>query len=495
MIRIPTPGTRRYLNALVLAAVAPLSAQHLATSGRIAHLPAPVPIDTTGRFQAAAVRVGDDIFIAGQPTERGLREMRAQGVTTVVNLRSPQEMQTQVKFDEQALVAQLGMKYVYLPMRGTPELPYSPEAVTKLAAAVANADGKVLLHCTIAWRASHLWAAYLVRERGIDVETALANARAINLMDDHRMGPNGRQPVEEFLDRALPTLGHPQTPAAAAAPQPKRPTRNGTLPDVSPDGKWIAFVREGDGVTPGLYVIGVDGSGERRLTDAPDGPPHWLPDGSGVYYGVGKFTDDSSDVRVVKLSGGAPTLIERIPARGAAMTVDMKSLYASAGKWPNLGLVHIPIGTHQMHHITAKPGAYFNIAIGPDERLAFTHADSGMSMQVWTIADGAPQPITHIVAEEGSPQWPSWSPDGKWLAVQVGRYSQKEPASNTAHVWLVDANTGNARKLAAHDRPYLDETPAFFPDGKRIAFQSDRSGRMEIWVMNVDGTGAKQITR
>jgi hypothetical protein len=74
---------------------------------------------------------------------------------------------------------------------------------------VRSANGKVLLHCTIAWRASHLWAAYLIKEVGIPVEAALANARAINLMDEHRMGSNGRQPVEDFLDRVLPTLGHP----------------------------------------------------------------------------------------------------------------------------------------------------------------------------------------------------------------------------------------------------------------------------------------------
>ena len=501
MIRMHSPYTRWSRAALplslLLAAIAPAGAQRLVSAGPIARLPAPVLLDTTGRFQAAAVRVGDDFFIAGQPTERALREMHDQGVTTVVNLRSPEEMRNAVKFDERAVVAQLGMKYVYLPMRGTPDFPYSPEAVTKLAAAVAGANGKVLLHCTVAWRASHLWAAYLIRERGVDVETALANARAINLMDDHRMGPGGRQPVEDFLDRTLPTLGHPQTPppAPTATQQAKRPAINGGLPDVSPDGNWIAFVREGDGVAPGVYVIGVDGSNERRLADAGAGAAHWLPDGSGLYFGVGKFTDDSSDIRVVKLSGGAPTLLERIPARDAKMTPDMKGLYASSGKWPNLGLVHIPLGTHQVHHITETPGAYFNIAIGPDERLAFTHADSGMHMQVWTIKNGELQPITHIAAEEGSPQWPSWSPDGKSVAVQVGKYNQKDPASNTSHVWLVDAGTGAARKLAPHDRAYLDETPAYFPDGKRIAFQSDRTGRMEVWIMNVDGTGAKQVTR
>ena len=188
------------------------SAQRLATDARITKLPAPVLLDTTGMFQAKFARLGDDIFIGGQPTEKALREMKAQGVTVVVNLRSPEEMKSAVKFDEPALIQQLGMRYVYLPMRGTPELPYSPEAVTKFADAVRTANGKVLLHCTVAWRASHLWAAYLIKERGVPVDTALANARAINLMDTMRMGRSARQPVEEFLNQTLPTVGHPSNP-------------------------------------------------------------------------------------------------------------------------------------------------------------------------------------------------------------------------------------------------------------------------------------------
>lgn len=192
--------------ALLLPAAAP--AQQFTKSGKIAALSAPRSMDTTGRFRAVIVRVGDDVFIGGQPTELGLREMKAQGVTTVVNLRTPEEMQA-IPFDEAATVARLGMKYVYLPVRGTPDFPYSPETVTKFADALQKSNGKVLLHCTIAWRASHLWAAYLIRDRGIPVDEALANARAINLMDTHRMGENGKQPVEEFLGRTLPSLGRP----------------------------------------------------------------------------------------------------------------------------------------------------------------------------------------------------------------------------------------------------------------------------------------------
>jgi len=182
-------------------------AQRLTGPHPTGNVPAPVAQETRGLFQEKFARVGDDVFISGQPTERALRDLRAQGVTTVVNLRSPEEMSTRVPFNEAALVKDLGMEYVYLPMRGTPEFPYSPAAVKSFADAMSGAKGKVLLHCTIAWRASHLWAAYLIQYRDVPVATALEQARMINLMDDMRMDGD-RQPVEAFLGRTLPEVGH-----------------------------------------------------------------------------------------------------------------------------------------------------------------------------------------------------------------------------------------------------------------------------------------------
>ncbi|HMJ16814.1 MAG TPA: sulfur transferase domain-containing protein [Gemmatimonadaceae bacterium] len=172
-------------------------------------VPAPVVLETRGLFQDKFAGVGSDVFISGQPTAQALRDLHAQGVTTVVNLRTPEEMSKRVPFDEAALVKQLGMEYVYIPMRGTPEFPYSPAAVKSFAAAMTSAKGKVLLHCTIAWRASHLWAAYLIQYREVPVATALQQARSINLMDDMRMDGD-TQPVEAFLGRSLPEVGHPK---------------------------------------------------------------------------------------------------------------------------------------------------------------------------------------------------------------------------------------------------------------------------------------------
>jgi uncharacterized protein (TIGR01244 family) len=185
------------------------AAQRIVGQGPIQSLPAPVLLDTTGMFLARYARVGDDFFVAGQPTERALHELRKLGVTTVINLRMPQEME-RVGFDEAKLAESLGMKYVHIPMRGGDgEQAYSPQTLRKFADAMKAADDKVLLHCTVAWRASHIWAAYLIQERGVADTAALAHARAINLMDEHRMDGSGRQPVEMFLGRKVEGIRHP----------------------------------------------------------------------------------------------------------------------------------------------------------------------------------------------------------------------------------------------------------------------------------------------
>jgi uncharacterized protein (TIGR01244 family) len=193
---------------LLVCGGAMAAAQSVVGKGKTGPVPDPVVLPNEGLFQAKFVSIGDDMFVGGQPTEQALRDLRAKGVTTIVNLRMPEEM-ARVGFDEAALAKELGIRYVHIPMRGSPENPYGPKELDAFAAAMASADGKVLLHCTVAWRASHLWAAYLIRDRGVPVTTALRQARQINLMDDMRM-TNGPQPLEGFLAHPVPEMAHPK---------------------------------------------------------------------------------------------------------------------------------------------------------------------------------------------------------------------------------------------------------------------------------------------
>jgi uncharacterized protein (TIGR01244 family) len=204
---VMTPFRSVAVAVLALTMALPAAAQSVVGKGRSGPAPDPVALDITGLFQEKFVSVGDDFFIGGQPTEKALRDLGAKGVTTVVNLRMPQEM-AQIGFDEAALLKELGITYVHIPMRGSPENPYGPKELDTFAATLASAPGKVLLHCTIAWRASHLWAAYLIRDRKVPVADALAQTRKINLREEAPFGT--QQPIEGFLGRTVPELVRPK---------------------------------------------------------------------------------------------------------------------------------------------------------------------------------------------------------------------------------------------------------------------------------------------
>ena len=201
----------RFLAAttLALAIALPAGAQSIVGPGKTGPVPDPVNLETADLFQVKFVSIGDDMFIGGQPTEKALRELKAKGVTTVVNLRMPQEME-QIGFDEAGLLKELGIKYVHIPMRGSPENPYGPKQLDQFTEVMNTATGKVLLHCTVAWRASHMWGAYLIRERKMPVATVVEQVRSINLREDRPFG--GVQPIEGFLGRTLPEIKHTQQP-------------------------------------------------------------------------------------------------------------------------------------------------------------------------------------------------------------------------------------------------------------------------------------------
>lgn len=140
------------------------------------------------------------VYVAGQPSEQAVRDLQAKGVKTIINLRTQQEMDNrkQVPFDEAALTRELGINYVHVPLGG-PDTPYTPEAVAKVADAIAKADGDVLLHCTVGWRASHMWAAYLVKYKGLSEEEAIKQASAINF--NGYKPSDGKLPINALLGK------------------------------------------------------------------------------------------------------------------------------------------------------------------------------------------------------------------------------------------------------------------------------------------------------
>lgn len=135
------------------------------------------------------------VFIGGQPDEAALARFKEMGVTAVISLRTTAEMddRERVPFDEAAVVESLGIEYVHIPLGGE-DHPYSPKAVDRLAEVFERHDGPVLLHCTVAWRASYMWSAYLITEHGFSLDSAMARGEAMAI---------GDLPIEGLLGRPL----------------------------------------------------------------------------------------------------------------------------------------------------------------------------------------------------------------------------------------------------------------------------------------------------
>lgn len=149
-----------------------------------------------GEFERGAWRVGE-IYITGQPTEAALRRMiEERGVTLVVSVRTPSEMETVKKgreatetqparagFDEFALMREYsvshGVEFLHLPMGGE-DYPPTPDQVDAFAEALARHSNGALAHCSVGGRVSQLWAAYLVRHRGVELNEARRQAGMMN---------------------------------------------------------------------------------------------------------------------------------------------------------------------------------------------------------------------------------------------------------------------------------------------------------------------------
>ena len=280
-------------------------------------------------------------------------------------------------------------------------------------------------------------------------------------------------------------------PAMAIAQAPAQPAIHGGAPAVSPDGSRIAFLSDRDGATD-VYVVSADGTGERRLTHTleEEGQPEWSADGKSIRFSV--FADASSRIYSIDAGGGTPKLLGSIPGRAMRVSPDGQRVLYWTGAWTAMKLFVSGLDGARARQLTDGSGVVWGARWSPDgKRIAFADRDSNRILQVYVIdADGSDRrQVTRFAAADGSAQMPAWSSDGSRLAVQSG------DKNIPAHIWTVDLSSGAAKKLAPHDERYRDEVPAWFPGRDRIAFQSDRTGRMEIWVMDADGSSARQVTR
>ena len=95
---------------------------------------------------------------------------------------------------------------------------------------------------------------------------------------------------------------------------------------------------------------------------------------------------------------------------------------------------------------------------------------------------GTPRILTTSI---GFDRQPVYSPDGKQVLFSSNR-------SGNIDLWIVDLESGALKQIT--DDPAHDWDPAFSPDNQHILWSSSRTGHMEIWMANRDGSGARQVS-
>lgn len=134
--------------------------------------PAP-PAGTFGIDKASQPEPG--LIAAGQPTPEQLKEAAQAGYKTVLDLRPPAEARG---FDEAQVARDAGLEYVNIPVTAD-----TLDAATlgRFFAEFDKAERPVLVHCASSNRVGALYYAYLVQEKGMAKEEALAKARKAGL--------------------------------------------------------------------------------------------------------------------------------------------------------------------------------------------------------------------------------------------------------------------------------------------------------------------------
>ena len=257
-------------------------------------------------------------------------------------------------------------------------------------------------------------------------------------------------------------------------------------PQVSPDGTSIAYVvsatdRESGKGSSQVWQCGIDGRDARRLTYAGERnrSPRWSPDGSELLFVSDRGKQQG--LYALPMAGGeARTILEDRDAIGdPAWSADGRFIAFTAPVDPDVTAGEKPKeGTPAPVRVTSR------IDYKQDNR---GYLDDKRA-QVFLV-DSAGGEARQLTTEAVDHNFPAWSPDGPWLAVQV-------PNRNGMCSQLQLIPAGGGDPVIAGPEMGVVSTWSWSPDGSRIVFAGDteQTWQTDIFVLNVATLEARRIT-
>jgi serine/threonine protein kinase len=304
----------------------------------------------------------------------------------------------------------------------------------------------------------------------------------------------GSPQTHHIMTRSVASLGSGRNqPLALTSGQ-----QDDTDPVWSPDGSRLAFLRRTGNETLQAVVIPARGGPERTISTLPGFRPGartyltWAPGGEALV--TAHQLNGAFAIRLyrVPLSGGPEQAITNGP-EGAQ---DVSPAFSPDGRWlaylrwengATYELWAVPQPGGKAKLLVTSPVPITTFAWKPDSRTILYGGgaiSTGELSQVTVDGRSAPAPF----ALEGASDQITIAPHGGRLAYVLTNLD--------ANIWRVPldqtlAKNSPPEKLFASTREEMD--PAISPDGKSIAFVSNRSGQWNLWTGNADGTGLREL--
>jgi dipeptidyl aminopeptidase/acylaminoacyl peptidase len=263
-----------------------------------------------------------------------------------------------------------------------------------------------------------------------------------------------------------------------------RSDKSSTAPSWSPDGKWIAFVspRGDKDAKPNLWRIRVDGGEAEALTQEKGtvSAPSWSPDGRWIAILL-KDPKDADEEKADKELRDA-RVVDEGEKRARLCVVPAE---AEAG------------GTRKLRKLTA---AVLHVGDdygwSPDSRtIAFTHQPTPLAddwtrsdVSVVDVATGAARPLAATPAAESQP---SYSPDGRSIALVVSDSPPSWGGRSRVHVVPVEGGAPRALALTHDEQPGL---VGWLNDGRRVLVGETRGTSRRLSALGVDGSAPVDLT-